>query len=232
MRTGKKRQKIFFWPLDLSYAHTIIKKFPQKLIIKMLKLGQKKVTTKDFYGQSQITNLLTIDVNKVVFSGKAPCNNGRDCRYITGYQVDGGLMPLFIKTPRDIFSYGVSQYDKNSAYTMSFSVSEEEAWKTQYKKIWNDVESQLFEKMSTEPTKIEGRYVNSNLKTWKERIKTNFHGQDVPYNIHCNATAVLKIDSVHKQGKNYHPQVYLKSGSIENQQCSILSDDDHGFFEV
>ena len=56
----------------------------------MLKLGQKKVTTKDFYGQSQITNLLTIDVNKVVFSGKAPCNNGRDCRYITGYQVDGG----------------------------------------------------------------------------------------------------------------------------------------------
>ena len=199
----------------------------------MLKLGQKKVTTKDFYGQSQITNLLTIDVNKVVVSGKAPCNN--DCRNNCRYQVNGALMPLFIKIPRDIFSYGVSQYDKNSAYTISFSVSEEEAWKTQYKKIWNEVESQLFEKMSTEPTKIEGRYVNSNLKTWKERIKTNFHGQDVPHNIHCNATVVLKIDSVHKQGKNYHPQVYVeewKYSDIENQQCSMLSDDDDGFFVV
>ena len=62
-------------------------------------------------------------------------------------------MPLFIKTPKDIFSYGVSQYNKNSAYTMSFNVSEEEAWETQHKKIWNDTESQLFEKMATEPIK-------------------------------------------------------------------------------
>ena len=45
---------------------------------------------------------------------------------------------------------------------------------------------------------------------WKERIKTNFHGQDVPYDIYCNVTVVLKIDSVYKQSKNYHPQVYLE----------------------
>ena len=61
--------------------------------------------------------------------------------------------------------------------------------------------------MATEPIKREGRYVNGKLKTWEERIKTNFHGQDVPYNMDCNATTVLKIDSVYKQGKNYHPQL-------------------------
>ena len=33
------------------------------------------------------------------------------------------------------------------------------------------------------------------LKMWKERIKTNFHGQDVPYDMYCNATAVLNIGS-------------------------------------
>ena len=43
------------------------------------------------------------------------------------------------------------------------------------------------------------------MKTWKERIMTNFHGQDVPYDMCCNAMAVLKIDSVNKQGKNYDP---------------------------
>ena len=53
--------------------------------------------------------------------------------------------------------------------------------------------------------------------------------------MYCNATAVLKIDSVYKQGKNYHPQVYVeecKYTDAENQQCSMLSDDDDGFLEV
>ena len=36
----------------------------------MLKFGQKEVTTKDFYGQRQITDIFTIDVNKVVVSDK------------------------------------------------------------------------------------------------------------------------------------------------------------------
>ena len=50
---------------------------------------------------------------------------------------------------------------------------------SQYKKIWNEVESQLLEKLATEPITREGRYVNGKLKTWKERIKTSFFGQDV-----------------------------------------------------
>ena len=173
-----------------------------------------------------------MDVNKLVVSDKVSCNNGKDCRYIVGYQVDGVPLPLFIRTPKNVFSYGVSQYDKNPAYTMSFNVSEEKKWVPQYKRIWNEVESQLFEKLVTDP--IKGKYVYGKLQTWKECIKTNFHGQDVPCDMYCNATAVLKIDSVYKQGKNYHPQVYAeecKDTNAEKQQCNMLSDDD-GFFEV
>ena len=200
----------------------------------MLKSGQLEVTTKNFYGQRQITDIFTIDVNKMTVSDKVSCNNGKDCRYIVGYQLDEALIPLFIKALKNIFSYGVSQYDKNSTYAMSFNVSETKEWVSQYKKIWNEVESQLFEKMATEPIKREGSYVNGKLKTWKERIKTNFHGQDVPYDMHCSETALLKIDSVYKQGKNYHPQVYVeecKYTDAENQKCSTLNDDD-GFFGV
>ena len=120
-----------------------------------MKFGQREVTTQHFYGQRQI--------KKLVISDKVPCNNGKDCRYIVGYQVDGVLIPLFIKTPKNIFSYGVSQYDKNSAYTMSFNVSEEKEWMSQYKKIWNEVGSQLFEKLATEP--IKGDDVRGKLKT-------------------------------------------------------------------
>ena len=101
----------------------------------MLKFGQKEITIKDFYGQRQITDIFTIGVNKLVVSEKVPCNNGKHCCYIVGYQVDRGRIPLFIKTPKDIFSYGVSQYDKNSAYTMSFNISEEKEWMSQYKDL-------------------------------------------------------------------------------------------------
>ena len=82
--------------------------------------------------------------------------------------------------------------------------------------------------------KGEDRYVHGNFKRGKERIKTNFHGQDVPHDVYCNATAVLKIDSAYKQGKNYHPQVYVdecKHNDAESQQCNMMSDDD-GFFEM
>ena len=54
--------------------------------------------------------------------------------------------------------------------------------------------------------------------------------------MYCNATAVLKIDSIYKQGKNYHPQVYVEECKYTNagdRQCNILNDhDDAGFFEV
>ena len=76
----------------------------------------------------------------MVVSDKVSCNNGKNYHYIEGYQVDGALITLFIKAPKDIFSYGVSQYDKNSAYIMSFNISEAKEWVSQYK-IWNKVES-------------------------------------------------------------------------------------------
>ena len=103
------------------------------------------------------------------------------------------------------------------------------------KKIWNEVESQLFEKLATELIKREDSYVHGKLKSWKERIKTNLHGQDVPYDMYSNATAVLKIDSVYLSGKNYHPQTYVeecKYTDADKQQCNMLNDDDDGFLEV
>ena len=104
---------------------------------------------------------------------------------------------------------------------MSFTVSEAAEWVLQYRNIWNEVESQLFKKLVTGPI--------------RDRIKTNFHGQEILYDMYCNAAAVLKIDSVYKQSKNYHPQVYVEECNYtgaESQHCNMLSDADDGFFEV
>ena len=65
--------------------------------------------------------------------------------------------------------------------------------------MWNEVELQLFEKLAKEPTKGDGKYMHCKLKTRKERFKTNFYGQAVPYEMYCNAKeAVLKTDSLYK----------------------------------
>ena len=73
----------------------------------------------------------------MVLSDKVPSNNGKDWCYIVGYQADWEtIKPLFIKTLEIIFSYGVSQYDKNSYYTMSFNVYNATEWVLQYRKTF------------------------------------------------------------------------------------------------
>ena len=106
---------------------------------------------------------------------------------------------------------------------MSFNVSEEKEWVSQYKKILNETESHLFEKLATEPIKGEGKYIHSKLKTWKEHIKTNFYGQDVPYDMYCNAMAVLKIDSVYKQAKIIILSYMLKSVNTLMQKTNNVA---------
>ena len=119
-----------------------------KLEMSNFKFSQKEDSTKDFYKQRPINDTSMIEVNKVVLSDKVSCNNGKDCRYIAGYQVDGIVILLFIKTPKNIFSYGELQYEKNSIYALSFVFSEwgsGKGWVLQYKKTWNEAESKLFE---------------------------------------------------------------------------------------
>ena len=60
------------------------------------------------------------------------------------------------------------------------------------------------------PIKGEGKYMHSKIKTWKERIKTNFRDQDVLYDMYCKAKVLLKNEIVYKQNKSYHPQVNVE----------------------
>ena len=82
------------------------------------------------------------------------------------------------------------------------------------------------------------QYDNNSAYTLSFNIfNPNRNDQDFPYNMCCNTTAMLKIDSAYKQSKKYHPQVYVeecKYADAEIQQCIMLndSDDDEGFFEV
>ena len=123
----------------------------------------------------------------------------------SGMKMVTKIVPLYIKTPPKVFSYGVSQYSKNSAWKMGFNLKDHEEWVNDYRKIWKAVEEQLFVTFTSEPLK-EGCYLNAKLNVYKDKIRTNFHGEEIPYNQYCKATAVLKVKLVYKQGSNYYPQ--------------------------
>ena len=54
-------------------------------------------------------------------------------------------------------------------------------WVFHYQNIRNEVE-------------LRGdKYIDGKLKTLEEDIKTNFQSQDIPYDMYCNATSVLKF---------------------------------------
>ena len=203
----------------------------------LFKFSQMNITSKDFYSHKQVTDLATMDISKVSVSDKVSCNNGKDWKYVIGYQHENTIIPLLVKTPKNVFSYGVSQYDKNAAYTMSFNVGEERNanWLNYYKNIWKEVESQIFETLSKETVR-DNKYLRCKLKTWKERINTNFYGKTVPHDTYCTATDILKIDSVYNQGKHFYPQAYLEECKyIENdtRTCTLLSDSgNEGFVEL
>ena len=77
-------------------------------------------------------------------------------------------------TPTNTFSYGESQYDKNSAYKISVNVSGVPEWVLYYKNIWNEVELQLFENLATESIEGEGKNMHGKLKHSKNAFKLIF----------------------------------------------------------
>ena len=64
----------------------------------------------------------------------------------------------------------------------------------------------------------------------------NFHGQYVLYDMYCNPTVVLKIDSVYKQSKNYNPLAYAEEckyiDSETLQYIMLANSDDNGYCEM
>ena len=89
------------------------------------KFGVKEIASKDIHKQTQLTDILIVNGKKFVLSYRVSCNNGKDWWYIVDYEKDG-------ETNQKIISCNISQYDKNSAYTISFNVSEAQKWVLQY----------------------------------------------------------------------------------------------------
>ena len=192
------------------------------------KFGQVTISSKEFY-EAVVIDIKTLNIANIVVSDPITDNNKNGKRYIIGYNIDGKIVALRIKTPKNIYSYGVSKYTESSKWCMSFNLETHDEWMENYKKIWEAVEAQLFQCLTTQVVS-KGLYINPKLNMYGDKIAVKYHdGKEVPYDKHCEATGLLRIASVYNQGINYWPQVYLdecKYEEVENHGVLLLSDDE------
>ena len=203
----------------------------------MYKFGQIEIESKKFNSKYQVQK--DVDLEKIRISEGVVANK-HDMRYTIGYERElGTIVPLYIKTPKDCLSSGVSRYNEASPWKMGFNVSGDEVFTEQYKGIWWRVCEILhapgcrgFELGGTltgEP--LSNAYVNAKLITWDGQNRTGFRGtsqnpEDIGF---CNATGILKIASVYRQGSNCYLQVFLKECKYQERDVifkSLLSSDD------
>ena len=74
-------------------------------LIKMpsFKISKIEIEFKNFRKQKRVTDVFKSMLTEVV-SNTVACNNGKNWRYIVGYQVEEkSIIPLFINAPKNIF---------------------------------------------------------------------------------------------------------------------------------
>lgn len=72
---------------------------------KNLKLGPAAITSKGISMHKKITDLMKIENNKGTVFDWIQCNNGKDRRYVLGYQT---YEKVIIKTTKYVIGYGAS----------------------------------------------------------------------------------------------------------------------------
>ena len=60
-----------------------------------------------------------------------------DERYTVGYEVEPGvIIPLYVRTPKDCLSSGVSRFNESSPWKMGFNVGGDARFREQYEGFW------------------------------------------------------------------------------------------------
>ena len=132
------------------------------------------------------------------------------------------------------------QFDSNK--TMSFKVSDNELLK-KYKKIWERVGNLLNIEFDSEPVYGDvDKYIKTQIKTYGDKVNTNFQGQKVPKeNASYKCISLIMLDSIIRVNKKYYRQTLLeeckyaiknKIENLINHDLSLSSSDesDNEFF--
>ena len=156
-------------------------------------MNTKKSTKVIFIKTKKLFTINDIDVNKILVS-KKEYGKKNSLKYNIGYNDDDdGIRPLCIKLPQMI-DYA-KHFDSNK--TISFTVSDDKLLK-KYTKIWERVSNLMDKKLDSEPVYGDNdKYIKTKIKSYEDRITTNFQGKTIPTeNASYKCLSLMVLDSV------------------------------------
>ena len=200
---------------------------------KSINFDDNKINKSSFYKNKKLFSLNDIDVNKLLVSKKESYGTKNSLKYFIGCNDGDVIRPLCILLPQMI-GY-VKHFDSNK--TMPFKVSDNKLLK-KYKKIWEKVGNLLHIEIDSELVYGDvDKYMKTKIKTYGDKVSTNFQGQKVPKeNASYKYISLIMLDSVIRVNKKYYPQTLLeeckyairknKMENLINHDLSLSSSDE------
>ena len=160
---------------------------------------------------------INVNVNHIVLSKLVETKN--NAKYLIGY-LDDIIRPLVLIFPKMsgyVKTFKVKDGDKvkNNKLLMSFSIDEEKPLE-KYNTIWSNGKGLQNIKLSARAI-YDDRYIETKIKTYVDKVYTNFHGLDVSKDdVECESFTITFIDSLLVNENKYYLQVYsFKHGAYK-----------------
>ena len=130
-----------------------------------------------------------------------------------GYNDNDDMRPLCIKLPQMI---GYAKYFESNNNIMSFKVIEKKLLK-KCTKIWQKSSSLMNMEFDSEPVYGDNdKYIKTKIKSYGDRINTNFQGKKIPKeNTSSKCLSLIILDSVIRVNKKYYPQTLSEECKYE-----------------
>ena len=108
----------------------------------------------------------------------------------------------------------VKHFDSNK--TVSFKVCDNKLLK-KYTKIWEKISNLMNTKSDSEPIYGDnGKYIKTNIKSYGDKINTNFQGKKIPKeNASYKCLSLIMLDPVIRANKKHYPQILLEECKYE-----------------
>ena len=136
------------------------------------KFGQVTVSSKEFYEAIDI-DIKTLNIDNILVSDPI-LDNKKGKRYIIGYNIEGKIVALRIKTPIRMCTLMVFRNTVKHQNGVCLLILEgHDEWVEKYKKIWEAVEAQLFQSLTTEVVN-KGKYINPKLNMYGDKIAVKY----------------------------------------------------------
>ena len=167
----------------------------------------KKINKNTFYKNKKLFNIYDLDANKILVSKKESYGTKSSLKYFIGYNDDDAIRPLCIKLPQMIVY--VKHFDSNK--TMSFKVGDNKLLK-KYNKIWGKISNLMNIEFDSDPVYGDnGKYIETKIKMYEDKVNTNFQGKRVPKeNASYKCLSLIMLDSNIRVNEKYYPQILLE----------------------